>query len=75
MATIHTALPVELLQTAPVVAGVKAETVKVPLAQLRDSAPTDSGSVLADIQGYLAVKGLNLSDLLKMITEFLKGKK
>jgi hypothetical protein len=54
---------------------VKAETVKVPSAPLPDSAPADSGSVLADIQGYLAVKGLTLGDLVKMIAAFMNGKK
>jgi superfamily I DNA/RNA helicase len=49
-------LPVELVQTAPVVPGVKVETVKAPSALLPDSAPADPGSVVADIQGYLAVK-------------------
>jgi hypothetical protein len=68
-------LPVELLQTAPVATGVKVETVKAPSAQLPDSATADSGSVIADIQGYLAVKGLTLSDLAKMITSFLNGRK
>jgi DNA helicase IV len=68
-------LPVELLQTAPIVQGLKVETVKAPSALFPDSAKADQGSVLADIQGYLAVRGLNLSDLLKMITLFLNGKK
>jgi DNA helicase IV len=68
-------LPVELLQTAPVIAGVKVETVKAPLRNHSEAFQGDSGSVLAEIQGYLAIKGLTLSDLLKMITEFLKGKK
>lgn len=68
-------LPVELLQTAPVAPGVKVETVKAPSALLPDSATVDSGSVIADIQGYLAVKGLTLSDLAKMITSFLNGRK
>ena len=67
-------LPVELVQTAPVVSGVKAETVKAPSAPIPDSAPADPGRVLSDIQGYLAVKGLTLSDLVKMITGYLKGK-
>jgi hypothetical protein len=68
-------LPVELLQTAPVIAGVKLETVKAPLHNHSEAFQGDSGSVLAEIQGYLAIKGLTLSDLLKMITEFLKGRK
>jgi DNA helicase IV len=68
-------LPVELVQTAPVVPGVKVETVKAPSPLLPDSAPADSGIVIAEIQGYLAVKGLTLNDLVKLITEFLKGKK
>jgi hypothetical protein len=68
-------LPVELVQTSPVVPGVKAETVKASSAPMPHSAPADPGSVISDIQGYLAVKGLTLSDLLKMITEFLKSKK
>ena len=68
-------LPVELLQTAPVAPGVKVETVKAPSALLPDSSKADQGSVLADIQGYLAVKGLTLNDLLKMITSFLNGRK
>jgi DNA helicase IV len=68
-------LPVELVQTAPVVPGVKVETVKAPSPLLPDSAPADSGNVIAEIQGYLAVKGLTLNDLVKLITEFLKGKK
>jgi hypothetical protein len=68
-------LPVELLQTAPVIAGVKVETVKAPLQNHFEVFQGDSGSVLAEIQGYLAIKGLTLSDLLKMITEFQKGKK
>jgi DNA helicase IV len=68
-------LPVELLQTAPVAPGVKVETVKAPSPLLPDSSKADSGSVIADIQGYLAVKGLTLSDLAKMITSFLNGRK
>ena len=69
------ALPVELLQTAPVVPGVKFETVKAPSAPVPDLTNADPGSVLAEIQGYLAVKGLTLSDLLKMVTSFLNGRK
>ncbi len=67
-------LPVELLQTAPVISGVKLETVRAPLQNYPEVFQGDSDGVLAEIQGYLAVKGLNLGDLLRMITEFLKGK-
>jgi hypothetical protein len=67
-------LPIELVQTAPVVAGVKAETIKAHSDPLPNSALADQGSVLAEIQGYLSIKGLTLGDLAKMIAAFLSGR-
>ena len=65
-------LPVELEQTAPVIQGMRVDPVKASSVPLTESLPADTGSVLADVQGYLAIKGLTLSDLLKLIMEFLK---
>jgi DNA helicase IV len=67
-------LPIELLQTAPVVAGVKTETAKAHSAHSPNSALADPDSVLAEIQGYLSVKGLTLSDLAKLIATFLNDR-
>ena len=67
-------LPAELLQTASFSSGTKLEVLKIPPAVKSESAQGGSEIVLSEIQGYLAVKGLTLSDLMKIIMEFLKGK-
>lgn len=67
-------LPIELTQSAPIDSTPRLEPIKapaLPVANL-ETLTSSSDGVIADIQGYLAIKGLTLLDLLRMVTEFLK---
>jgi DNA helicase IV len=68
-------LPLELVQTAPVSQGDSFEGIQGTERAIPEELQGESTDVIADIQGYLAVKGLSLNDLLKIILEFLKRKK
>lgn len=68
-------LPIELTQSAPTDSIPRLEPLKVPAlsAANHENLPSTNQGVIADIQGYLAIKGLTLVDLLRLVTEFLKG--
>lgn len=67
-------LPIELTQSAPINSTTQLEPIKAPALPVAylETLTSSSQGVIADIQGYLAVKGLSFSDLLKLITEFIK---
>ena len=67
-------LPIELMQSAPIDSIPRLEQIQAPAlpAANIETVTLSNNGVIADIQGYLAIKGLTLSDLLKMIMEFLK---